>query len=105
MSDQQQTLSIPSLLLLAAFTALTIRYFFFTKPSANTPSSNPRAANPAEVEQVATMFPQISRREIIWDLQRNGGSVAATTERILARGGLDAVSGPLLAIDLAGITC
>ncbi|MCJ1314743.1 hypothetical protein MMC15_000055 [Xylographa vitiligo] len=32
------------------------------------------------------MFPQVGRREIIWDLQRNGGSVAATTERILGRG-------------------
>ncbi|KAK3171286.1 hypothetical protein OEA41_003370 [Lepraria neglecta] len=90
MSDQQQTLSIPSLLLLAAFTALTIRYFFFTKPSTTTPRANPRGANPADVEQVVTMFPQIGRREIIWDLQRNGGSIAATTERILARGGLDA---------------
>ena len=37
------------------------------------------------------MFPQVGRREIIWDLQRNGGSVSATTERILGRG-LDAVS-------------
>lgn len=27
----------------------------------------------------------------MWDLQRNGGSVNATTERILARGSLDAV--------------
>lgn len=99
MSDQQQTLSIPSLLLLAAFTALTIRYFFFTKPSTATPRANPRGANPADVEQVVTMFPQIGRREIIWDLQRNGGSVAATTERVLSRGGLDAVSGALLAID------
>ena len=100
MSDQQQTLSIPSLVLLAAFTALTIRYFFFSKSSTSTPRANPRAANPADVEQVATMFPQIGRREIIWDLQRNGGSVAATTERILARGGLDAVSGALLAIEV-----
>lgn len=90
MSDQQQTLSIPSLLLLAAFTAITIRYFFFTNSSTTTPRTNPRTANPAHVEQIATMFPQIGRREIIWDLQRNGGSVAATTERILSRGGLDA---------------
>ena len=91
MSDQQQTLSIPSLLLLAAFTAITIRYFFFTNSSTTTPRTNSRTANPAHVEQIATMFPQIGRREIIWDLQRNGGSVAATTERILSRGGLDAV--------------
>lgn len=37
------------------------------------------------------MFPQIGRREIIWDLQRNGGSVTATTERILGVG-LETVS-------------
>lgn len=91
MPDQQQTLSVPSLLLLAAFAALTIRYFFFTQPSTSSSRTNPRAANPADVEQIATMFPQIGRREIIWDLQRNGGSVNATTERILSRGGLDAV--------------
>ncbi|KAF6224811.1 hypothetical protein HO133_010005 [Letharia lupina] len=89
MPDQQQTLSVPSLLLLAAFAALTIRYFFFTKPSTSSPRANPRAVNPADVEQIATMFPQIGRREIIWDLQRNGGSVNATTERILGRGRLD----------------
>lgn len=47
------------------------------------------------------MFPQIGRREIIWDLQRNGGSVAATTERILSRGGLDAVRCNTLVIDKA----
>jgi len=28
----------------------------------------------------------------MWDLQRNGGSVPATTERILSGRGLDAVS-------------
>lgn len=91
MSDQQQTISISSLLLLVAFTALTIRYFFFGKPSVSTPRADPRAANPADIEQIASMFPQIGRREIIWDLQRNGGSVAATTERILSRGRLDQV--------------
>lgn len=91
MSDQQQTISIPSLILLAVFTGLTIRYFFFSKPSEATPRTNPRAANPADVEQIASMFPQVGRREIIWDLQRNGGSVAATTERILSRGTLDQV--------------
>lgn len=91
MPDQQQTLSVPSLLLLAAFAAVTIRYFFFTKPSTSSPQPHPRAANPADVEQIATMFPQIARRDIIWDLQRNGGSVNATTERILGRGSLDTV--------------
>jgi hypothetical protein len=31
----------------------------------------------------------------MWDLQRNGGSVAATTERILTGRGLETVSGVL----------
>jgi coupling of ubiquitin conjugation to ER degradation protein 1 len=37
------------------------------------------------------MFPQLSTRDIMWDLQRNGGNVAATTERILTGRGLDTV--------------
>jgi coupling of ubiquitin conjugation to ER degradation protein 1 len=40
------------------------------------------------------MFPQIARRTIMWDLQRNGGSVAATTERILSGRGLETASLP-----------
>lgn len=93
MSDQQQTLSIPSLLFLAALSAIAVKYFFFT-PSGSPSSSrgNPRIANPADIEQISQMFPQIPRRDIIWDLQRNGGSVAATTERILSRGTLETVS-------------
>ncbi|KAI5285716.1 hypothetical protein KEM55_000540 [Ascosphaera atra] len=35
------------------------------------------------------MFPQANRREVMWDLARNGGNVAATTERILTGGRLD----------------
>jgi len=38
------------------------------------------------------MFPQVSRRSIMWDLQRNGGNVVATTERILSGRGLEVVS-------------
>ncbi|KAJ5245703.1 hypothetical protein N7489_005799 [Penicillium chrysogenum] len=45
--------------------------------------------DPAQVEQIAQMFPQLSTRDIMWDLQRNGGSVAATTERILTGRGLE----------------
>lgn len=30
------------------------------------------------------MFPQVERRSILWDLQRNGGNIQSTTERILA---------------------
>lgn len=35
------------------------------------------------------MFPQVSRRSVMWDLQRNGGNVVATTERILSGRGLE----------------
>ncbi|RVX68660.1 hypothetical protein B0A52_07087 [Exophiala mesophila] len=35
------------------------------------------------------MFPQLSRRDIMWDLHRNRGSVQATTERVLTGRGLD----------------
>jgi len=44
-----------------------------------------------KVETVAAMFPQLSRRDIEWDLQRNGGSVQATTERVLRDGRLSLV--------------
>lgn len=37
------------------------------------------------------MFPQLSRRDIAWDLSRNGGNVAATTERALS-GRVESVS-------------
>lgn len=36
------------------------------------------------VERIQQMFPQYDRRTILWDLQRNGGSIAATTEKILS---------------------
>lgn len=85
-----QTLNIPSLLLVLILVFLTVRYFFFS-PSSR-PSPNRRGADPAHVEQISAMFPQVGRREIMWDLQRNGGSVAATTERILGGRGLDVVS-------------
>lgn len=100
MSDQ--TLNIPSLLLVLVLVFLTMRYFFFT-PSSSRPSSpssttggrrrgGGHGADPAHVDQISSMFPQMGRREIMWDLQRNGGSVAATTERILAGRGLEVVS-------------
>lgn len=93
MSDQ--TLNIPSLLLVLVLVFLTVRYFFFSPSfsSSSRSSANRRGgADPAHVEQISSMFPQVGRREIMWDLQRNGGSVAATTERILGGRGLEVVS-------------
>lgn len=53
---------------------------------------NGSRVNPAHVEQVAQMFPQLNRRDIMWELQRNGGSVQAATERVLSGRSLETVS-------------
>jgi len=37
------------------------------------------------------MFPQLSRRDIEYDLSRNGANVAGTTERVLREGRLPVV--------------
>lgn len=97
MSDpQQQTLNLPSLVFVVILVGLSIRYFFFSPSSAtDTRSSNRgRGADPAQVDQILQMFPQLNRRDIQWDLQRNGGSVQATTERVLGGRGLERVSLP-----------
>ncbi len=89
----EQTLNLPSLFVVLVVLILSIRYFFFTGPS--TPSRSPardrNTANPEHIEQIAQMFPQLSRRDIQWDLQRNGGSVQATTERVLSGRGMERV--------------
>ncbi|KAL8885767.1 MAG: hypothetical protein Q9215_006434 [Flavoplaca cf. flavocitrina] len=91
MSDtEQQTLNLPSLIIVVIIVGLSIRYFFFSPSSNNTGSSNRgRGADPAHVDQIQQMFPQLNRRDIQWDLQRNGGSVQATTERVLGGRGLE----------------
>lgn len=96
MSDSSnQTLNVPSLLLVLVLLFLTLRYFFFAPSSQQQqdvpPGHGGGGPDPAQVDQIESMFPQFSRREIMWDLQRNGGSMPATTERILAGRGLDAV--------------
>lgn len=100
-ADESPTLSIPSLAILALFAFLLYRYLLSSNTSSSTsPSSSLSAAEqrrtglhftPAQVEQVAQMFPQLGRREIMWDLQRNRGSVQATVERIMGGRGLDVV--------------
>ncbi|KAL8751496.1 MAG: hypothetical protein Q9184_006053 [Pyrenodesmia sp. 2 TL-2023] len=86
----EQTLNLPSLFLVLVILIASIRYFFFTAPSTSTRTASDRnTANPEHIEQIAQMFPQLSRRDIQWDLQRNGGSVQATTERVLSGRGLE----------------
>ncbi|KAI0022702.1 hypothetical protein F4780DRAFT_163499 [Xylariomycetidae sp. FL0641] len=85
MADEQ--VSLTSLILIVVLGGLIIRYLFF--PSAVPVTRPPRDAQSASrareaaVERVQQMFPHLDRRTILWDLQRSGGNIAATTERIL----------------------
>ncbi|KAM0810469.1 putative CUE domain-containing protein [Seiridium cardinale] len=90
MADEQ--ISLSSLIFIVVISGLAIRYFFFGgSPSSQTiarPSGRDAAsavrAREAAVERIQQMFPQVDRRTVLWDLQRTGGSVQATTERILS---------------------
>lgn len=99
--SQQQTLNIPQLVAFLLISGLAIRWFFFS-PSSSSSSvissqsqgyrdRGGRRVDERHVEQVQAMFPQYGRREVMWELMRNGGSVQATTERILGGRGLDPV--------------
>ncbi|KAK7522435.1 hypothetical protein IWZ03DRAFT_392805 [Phyllosticta citriasiana] len=96
-TTSSSTFNIPQLLVIAVVSFLLFRWYSSSSGSASTTANGrstsrnngvPRV-NPAAVEQVALMFPQLQRRDIIWDLSRNGSNVAATTERILSGRGLD----------------
>lgn len=103
MATDDQQINLPSLVVILVLSGLAIRYLFFsTSPSASSSSSSSGAArnrDPAAlarsreqaVERILQIFPQVDRRAALWDLQRTGGNVAATTERILA-GRLETVS-------------
>ncbi|KAL3466360.1 putative AMFR protein [Aspergillus heterothallicus] len=110
MPDEEPSLNIPSLLTLAVVSFFVIRWFFKRDGESGTPGFRGRArgnvVDPAQVEQISQMFPQLSTRDIMWDLQRNGGNVAATTERILTGRGLDTPPPsfqPLVAIPPTGV--
>jgi hypothetical protein len=88
MSDIQTPVSLLQLLVVLTLGFLVIRWIFFSSAPSSQSTRGHAAGrsrvNPAQVEQVAQMFPQLDRRDIMWDLQRNGGNVQATTERILS---------------------
>lgn len=99
MADEEPSLNIPSLLTLAVVSFFVIRWFLNRDgepgsggAAAGRSRARGHAVDPAQVDQILQMFPQFSAREITWDLQRNGGSVPATTERILSGRGLEVVS-------------
>src|ERR1700712_6149534 len=89
-STTQTTLNLPQIAVLLLVGFLAVRWIFSSNASptqqhpgrAASRGAGPRV-NPAHVETVAQMFPQLSRRDIMWDLQRNGGNVQVTTERLL----------------------
>ena len=90
----EQTLNVPQLVVFVVVAFLAIRWYL-AKPSAQrTPAAGQQRApriSPAQIDQIAQMFPQLDRRQIAWDLQRNGGNASATTERVLSGRGLENV--------------
>jgi len=96
--EEEATISIPSLAFVAVLGYFIYRYFFSAPRGGADGNSSSSSRNPglrftpAQVDQIAQMFPQLSRRDIMWDLHRNRGSVPATTERVLSGRGLEPVS-------------
>ncbi|OAL48039.1 AMFR protein-like protein [Pyrenochaeta sp. DS3sAY3a] len=88
----EQSVNIPQVLVFIVVTFLAVRWYFSKPTSSDAPATSSRSApriSPAQIDQLAQMFPQLTRRDIAWDLQRNGGNVSATTERVLSGRGLD----------------
>ncbi|KAM0712058.1 hypothetical protein Q7P37_011152 [Cladosporium fusiforme] len=97
MAQTETSINIPQLLAVALVGFFAIRWYM-NKPlpidggnssGSSSSASRNRAVDPAQISQVSAMFPQLDRRSIAWDLHRNGGNVAATSERILTGRGLD----------------
>lgn len=89
-------INLPSLVVILVLSGLIVRYLFFSSPPGNQQprdSLSQMRQREAAVERIQQMFPQVDRRTILWDLQRNGGSIAATTEKILS-GRMETVSLP-----------
>ncbi|TPX10493.1 uncharacterized protein E0L32_008543 [Thyridium curvatum] len=98
MADDQ--INVPSLVLVLVLSGLVIRYLFFSpsgdqaggaqQGSGGRSTRDASAAATAQrrrdeaAERIVQMFPQVDRRTALWDLQRNGCNITATTERILA---------------------
>lgn len=97
--DSTQQISLAYVILFIVIGGTIVRFLFFGTPQPAAPawtgaSRNPLAvlrARDAAVERIQQMFPQVDRRTILWDLQRNGGNIQATSERILA-GSIEEVS-------------
>lgn len=90
----EQSINIPQVIVFLVVSFLVARWYL-SKPAAAGTHTGPQRStppmNPAQIDQIAQMFPQLSRRDIAYDLQRNGGNTTATTERVLSGRGLDTV--------------
>ncbi|KAI5366277.1 Putative ubiquitin system component CUE [Septoria linicola] len=92
--DTQNSINIPQIVAVVVVGFLAIRWYM-SKPatpgnsSGSSGSSSRNRIDPAKVDAVSAVFPQLDRRSIAWDLQRNGGNVEATTARVLDGRGLD----------------
>jgi len=97
MATEEQQISLPSLVIILVVGALAVRYLFFSPSGSSSPRTGQQnreavlRSREAAVERIQQMFPQVDRRTVLWDLQRNGGNITATTERILA-GRMETVS-------------
>ncbi|KAF1814951.1 hypothetical protein P152DRAFT_455996 [Eremomyces bilateralis CBS 781.70] len=96
--------NIPQLVFLAVVGFLVVRWYLkpgsLADPSSSSSSGSRTASSRTglrgevppqtmvRVERVAQMFPQLERRDILWDLQRHGGDVQGTIERVLSLGRL-----------------
>ncbi|RMZ75172.1 hypothetical protein DV738_g5620, partial [Chaetothyriales sp. CBS 135597] len=87
--EEEATLSIPSLILVGILIFFTYQFFFTSRSSSSSRANNGLNFTSTQVEQVSAVFPHLNRRDIMWDLHRNGGSVQATTERVLSGRGLE----------------
>ncbi|UKZ73953.1 hypothetical protein TrVFT333_001607 [Trichoderma virens FT-333] len=86
MSDEQ--ISLPFFAIVLLVSGLIVRYLFFSGPRPERPPTRTAEqifrSREVAVQRIQQMFPQVERRSILWDLQRNGGNIQSTTERILA---------------------
>ncbi|KAM0261658.1 hypothetical protein ACHAQJ_002109 [Trichoderma viride] len=86
MSDEQ--ISLPFFAIVLLVSGLIVRYLFFSGPRPDRPpvrtAEQMLRSREVAVQRIQQMFPQVERRSILWDLQRNGGNIQNTTERILA---------------------
>ena len=94
MAETETSVNIPQILAVALVGFFALRWFLnksgsSTAPTGSGSSGRPRRVDVTKVDQISSMFPQLDRRAIAWDLERNGGSVPATTDRILGGQGLD----------------